>query len=297
MKHYEVLYQELTNGETLAYRKAGDHGPTLLLVHGNMSSSIFFEETIAELENDYQVVAVDLRGFGDSSYHQEIDSLKDFADDLALFVDALKLEDFTVLGWSTGGGVALELAVIKPKQVKKVILLDSVGVKGYPMFQKDATGKPILDKPHVSKETIAQDAVQVAPVLYAYANKDKATMKAIWNALIYNLKQPSEDVYDEYIEAMFKQRNLVDVDYALMVFNMSNEHSGFSEGSNRLKDIEADVLILHGAKDLVVPLAFAQQTKAFLLDKAELVIIDHTGHSLVTDDFKLFIKTLREQVI
>lgn len=296
MKHYEVLYQELTNGETLAYRKSGNQGPTLLLVHGNMSSSLFFEETIKELENEYQVIAVDLRGFGHSSYHQAIDSLKDFAEDIALFVEALKLQDITVLGWSTGGGVALELAVIKAKEVKKVILLDSVGVQGYPMFQKDENGKVLLDKPHVSKETIAQDAIQVVPVLYAYANKDKATMKTIWNALIYNLKQPDKDVYDEYVAAMFQQRNLVDVDYALMVFNMTNKHSGFAEGSNRLKDIEADVLILHGAKDLVVPVAFAQQTKSFFEEKAELVIFEHTGHSLVTDDFELFISTLREHV-
>jgi 2-hydroxy-6-oxonona-2,4-dienedioate hydrolase len=297
MKHYQVLYQELSSGETLAYRKAGDHGPTLLLVHGNMSSSIFFEQTMNELEDSYLVVAVDLKGFGDSTYTKEADSLRDFAEDLALFVEALKLKSVTVLGWSTGGGIALELSVLKPEVIKKVILLDSVGVKGFPMFQKDAKGQLLLDKPHVSKKTIAQDAVQVAPVLSAYANQDAATMKAIWNTLIYNLKQPAEDVYDLHIEAMFKQRNLVDVDYALMVFNMTNEHSGFAEGSNRLKDIQADVLILHGAKDLVVPLSFAQQTKSFLKDKAQLVVFDHTGHSLITDDFELFIKTLREHVI
>lgn len=296
MKHYEVLYQELSNNETLAYRKTGNHGPTLLLVHGNMSSSIFFEQTMTELETTHQIVAVDLRGFGDSTYHQEIDALEDFAEDLALFIDALNLKDVHVLGWSTGGGIALELAVLRPEEIKKVILLDSVGVKGYPMFQKDENGQPLLDKPHTSKETIALDAVQVAPVLHAYANQDVATMKAIWDALIYNLKQPSEELYDLHIKAMFKQRNLVDVDYALMVFNMTDEHSGFAEGSNRLKDVEADVVIIHGAKDLVVPLSFAQQTKSFLKDKAELIVFDHTGHSLLTDDFELFIKTLKEQV-
>src|SRR5690554_3691966 len=195
MKHYEVKSLELSNGETLAYREVGDQGPKLLLVHGNMSSSLFYETTTNELENHYQILAVDLRGFGDSSYHKEIDSLKDFADDLLEFIDIKNFNDCTVLGWSTGGGVALEMTASKPS-LKKVILLDSVGVQGYPMFQKDEKGQPILDKPHTSKETIAQDAVQVAPVLYAYANKDKTTMRAIWDALIYNLKKPDEYEYD-----------------------------------------------------------------------------------------------------
>lgn len=296
MKHYEVKTIELSNKETLAYREAGSKGPKLLLVHGNMSSSIFYETTMNELENHYQIIAVDLRGFGDSSYHKEIDSLKDFADDLVEFIESKDFADCTVLGWSTGGGVALEMAASKPDAIKKVILLDSVGVQGYPLFQKDENGQAILDKPHTSKETIAQDAVQVAPVLYAFANKDKTTMRAIWDAVIYNLKKPDEYEYNLYLEAMFKQRNLVDVDYALMVFNMTNQHSGFAPGSNRLDLIKADVLILHGQKDYVVPVSYAQQMKEFLKEKAELVIFEHTGHSLLTDDFELFIKTLKEHV-
>lgn len=295
MKHYEVNTVYLSNGESLAYRQAGNQGPKLLLVHGNMSSSIFFETTMNELENHYQIIAVDLRGFGDSTYNKEVNSLKDFADDLNEFLRTKQFEDVTVLGWSTGGGIALEMAASKPQLIKKVILLDSVGVQGYPMFQKDEKGQPILDKPHTSKETIAKDAVQVAPILYAYANKDKATMRAIWDALIYNLKKPDEYEYDLYLEAMFKQRNLVDVDYSLMVFNMTDEHSGFAAGSNRLSQIKADVVILHGKKDLVVPVAYAKQIKEQLND-ATLIVFDHTGHSLITDDFELFIKTLKEHV-
>lgn len=296
MKHYEVKSLELSNGETLAYREAGFQGPKLLLVHGNMSSSIFYETTMNALESNYQIIAVDLRGFGDSSYHKEIDSLKDFADDLVEFIETKNFMDCTVLGWSTGGGVALEMAANITDSIKKVILLDSVGVQGYPLFQKDENGQVMFDKPHTSKETIAQDAVQVAPVLFAFANKDKSIMRAIWDAVIYNLKKPDEYEYDLYLEAMFKQRNLVDVDYALMVFNMTDQHSGFAQGSNRLELIKSDILILHGEKDFVVPVSYAHQMKEFFKEKAELLIFEHTGHSLVTDDFDLFIKTLKEHV-
>ncbi len=296
MKHYEVLTHQLANGETLAYRLAGSKGPHLVLVHGNMSSSVFFETTMNELEDYYQIIAVDLRGFGDSSYNQPISSLKEFGEDALELLQTLEVSEAAVLGWSTGGGVALEMAASNPDLVKKVILLDSVGIKGYPMFQKDENGQPLLDQPHTSKETIAEDAVQVAPVVYALANKDKTIMKAIWNALIYNLQQPNEDEYDLYLEAMFKQRNLVDVDYALMVFNMTNEHSGFSQGSNRIELIKAEVIIVHGEKDLVVPVAYAHEMKSYFQEQATLVIYEHTGHSLITDDFELFTKTIKEYV-
>ena len=48
-------------------REAGDpSGPTLLLVHGNVSSSVFFDELIADLSADAHVLAPDFRGYGDS---------------------------------------------------------------------------------------------------------------------------------------------------------------------------------------------------------------------------------------
>ena len=56
----------------------------------------------------------------------------------------------------------------------------------------------------------------------------------IWNAVIYNLKQPSEEDYDLYLEAMLKQRNLIDVDYSLVHFNMTLDHNGINSGSGRM---------------------------------------------------------------
>lgn len=48
-------------------REAGDPGaPVLLLVHGNVSSSAFFEALMADLASDFRVIAPDYRGYGDS---------------------------------------------------------------------------------------------------------------------------------------------------------------------------------------------------------------------------------------
>lgn len=294
MKHYPVQTLTLPSGESVAYRQAGTKGDLIVLVHGNMSSSVHFQTTMEQLENEFRVYAVDLRGFGDSSYHSELNSLHDFALDVEGWIEALDLKDFYLLGWSTGGGIVMEVAADMPVRVRKLFLLDSVGVKGYRLYKKDAKYQPILSELYKYKEEIALDPVQVLPILNAYANRDKGMLKAIWNAVIYNLVQPNEEDYDEYLEAMLKQRNLVDVDYSLLMFNITHDFNGVTEGTGRIDLIKCPVVIMHGAKDYVVPYPMALEMKQHFGEQAKLITFENAGHSVVTDDLDLFIKTLKE---
>ncbi len=296
MKQYDVQTLKLSNTETIAYRQCGNADKCLVLVHGNMSSSVHYQIAMEKFEEDYTVYALDLRGFGDSSFVNEITSLKDFAEDVELFIEAFDLNNVNLCGWSTGGGVVLEVAADMPERIAKVFLLDSVGIKGYPMFKKDDKGQAILTQMIHTKEEIASDPVQVLPVLNAYANKNKDIMKMIWNAVIYNTHQPSDEDYELYLEAMFKQRNLVDVDYALVHFNMTNTSNGIEEGSGRIALIKCPVVIMHGENDLVVPFMYAQEMKEAFKDQATLIPLKNVGHSCLTDDIDLFVSTLKEQI-
>jgi pimeloyl-ACP methyl ester carboxylesterase len=297
VKQYPVHIHTCANGETITYRTAGTQGPVVVLVHGNMSSSVHWQTTMEHLENDYQLIVPDMRGFGDSSYNNELNSLFDFGSDLLDLLNALKVESCSLVGWSTGGGVVLEMAAELKEKVKKVILLDSVGLTGYPMFKKDANYQPILTELLTTKEDIAKDPVQVLPIVAAYANRDKNMLRMIWNAVIYNMNQPNEEDYELYLEAMLKQRNIVDVDYGLVVFNMTHDFNGVVNGSGRMDLITADIVILHGEKDMVVPVMYAQDMKKRFGDKAELVLFENAGHSVITDDLDLFVKTLKEKLV
>ncbi len=293
LKEFPVSYISLTNGEKIAYRKAGHQGQTLLLIHGNMSSSVFYDTVMETLENEYTIYAVDMRGFGDSSYNKPIRSLRDFAEDIELLIKELNLQDIIVAGWSTGGGVALELACDMPNCIKKVVLIESVGIKGYPIFKKDDNGQPIMTKLLSSYEDIANDPVQVKPAVHALETQNKEFFRNTYNLLIYNKKQPEPSRYDRYLNAIVKQRNLVDVDYALAHFNMTDEYNGVCQGSNRKEGIKAPVLIIQGEDDLVVPVIFAQETKRQLGDIAEMVLLKDSGHSPLTDQFDKFIEVMR----
>jgi len=123
----------LSNKETLSYLKEGDGSNTLLLIHGNMSSSLSWDIFLDYVSEDFTVYAPDLRGFGDSSYEKSIDSIKDFSDDLKLFTEALNIKNFSLVGWSLGGNVAMQYVIDYPKDVKKLILMASGSIKGFPI--------------------------------------------------------------------------------------------------------------------------------------------------------------------
>ena len=292
MKQYPVHYQELPNGERLAYRVAGT-GPTVVLIHGNMSAGLHWQTTMAALEDDFTVYAPDLRGCGDSTYHARFDSLLELARDLEAWLDGLGIEQCALVGWSTGGGVALELAADRPGQVQALVLVDSVPPTGYPVFAKDETGQPILTRLIATKAELAQDPVQVLPVEAAYACGDREFLRLVWNATIYHLHQPPAEDYELYLDAILKQRNLVDIIWSLLRFNMTDAATGSAPGSGRLAGVLGPVSVLHGEQDLVVPLAWGQGTAAALGDRARLVTFPGAGHCPITDVPEEFFAALR----
>jgi len=87
---------------------------------------------------------------------------------------------------------------------------------------------------------------------------------------------------------------LVDVDYALAHFNMTDEHNGVCMGNNSKADIKNPVLIIQGKDDLVVPVVFAEEMKKQLGDIADLVLLEDSGHSPLTDQFEKFIEVIKE---
>jgi|SRR5690606_11662589 pimeloyl-ACP methyl ester carboxylesterase len=274
----------LRNGETLAYfdSKVGDK--TLVLIHGNFSSLMFFEPLIERMPNNVRIIAVDLRGYGDSSYHQSFNTLKELADDVMDLLDQLKVDSFDLLGWSLGGGVALELASTLKTRVKHLILVASTTHKGYPIFKKNEQGQPILGAVYETKEALASDPVQVAPMLGALATSNVEFMKYIYNLTIYTGKnKPSDGEHNRWSMEALKTRCLVDADWALANLNMSDGLSYYGMGSGRIKDITAKVLHLTGTKDVVVPNFMIMDNFNALKDQSELITYDNVGHSPFVD--------------
>jgi len=273
---------KLGNGETLGYRESGSGDTTLLLIHGNMSSSKHWDTFISGFPEGYSIYAVDLRGFGISSYLNPVESLKDFSEDVRLLTEALNLKNFVLAGWSAGGAVAMQFASDNPERVSKLILMESVGVKGYPLFKRDEKGQPIPGNFLKIKKEVADD-IHIRLVQQAYDTKNKEYLRKVWNTLIYTHHQPPPDKYEEYLEDMLTQRNLADVYYALGHFNISHQHNGIAEGSGAVDKIVAPTLVIQGDRDLVIPVKTAEETAAAIGDNAKLAVLENAGHSPPAD--------------
>lgn len=280
MKNKEVL---LPNNETIHYFEQGDSKDTLLLIHGNTSSAIFFEPLFEKLPNGLRVIAPDLRGFGNSTYNNNIETLTDFSDDLKMFLDVLGINHVHIVGWSLGGNIAMEFSTNYPNMVNSLVLLSSGSPKGYPVFVKNEKGQPDFPNIYKSKSEMALDPVQVLPLLNIYKEKNAQMLAYIYDVAIYTGKKPNKDKNLLWMQEAIKQRNLVDVDWALANFNITNQNSLYSMGNNKISKLKAKTLIIWGNKDLTVPKVMFDETVS-LLPEAEVIIYEDCGHSIVVDD-------------
>ena len=130
---------------TTAYLTAGSPGnPKLLLLHGNVSSAVFYEDIMERLANVFEMVAIDFRCFGRSSA-LPVDAtrgMRDFSDDVEEFVTALGWDHFSLMGWSMGGGVAMQYTIDHPEKVEKLILQAPLAPFGFG-GSAGAEGKPL----------------------------------------------------------------------------------------------------------------------------------------------------------
>lgn len=266
--------------ETIAYLDEGT-GPVVVMVHGNMSSSVHYEPLITRIKDKYRCVAIDLRGFGDSTYNNRFDTLEELADDVNLFTEALGIDSYYLVGWSNGGGVSLKLCAKYPEKVKKFFDIEGAGLKGYPLYKKEnyqSTGEP-----YASKEEMATDPMQVGPVLSIFAKGDTAMMTAIWDATIYTVNKPTTAQNDLWMSETMKQRNLVDLDWALANLNMSDEYTPYGKGDGTIKNIKCPVALTMGEKDVVVPDYMVLDNYNALGSLATLLPYENCGHSPMVD--------------
>ncbi len=112
---------------------------TVVLVHGNVSSALFWQLTMADLPSDLRVIAIDLRGFGESE-SLPVDAtrgVRDFSDDVHATLEALGIPTAHLVGWSMGAGVVLQYALDHP--VLSLTLQSPVSPYGFGGTRRDGT--------------------------------------------------------------------------------------------------------------------------------------------------------------
>ena len=112
------------NGINLYYETHGN-GPPLILLHGGLGSGEMFGPVLPLLAERHQVVVADLQGHGRTADIDRPLDVRLMAGDIAALVDHLGLAKPDVVGYSLGGGVALQTAARYPAKVRRLVLVSA----------------------------------------------------------------------------------------------------------------------------------------------------------------------------
>jgi pimeloyl-ACP methyl ester carboxylesterase len=117
------------HGHSVGFRRAGEEHPqAVLLIHGLAGSSKTWDAVIGPLSAQYDVIAPDLLGHGESGKPVGDYSLGAYASGLRDFLAVLGVPSVTIVGHSFGGGVAMQLAYQHPELVDRLVLVGSGGL-------------------------------------------------------------------------------------------------------------------------------------------------------------------------
>jgi pimeloyl-ACP methyl ester carboxylesterase len=117
------------HGHDVGYRRIGEgHDQAVLLIHGLAGSSKAWDLVMPALGEQYDVIAPDLLGHGESAKPSGDYSLGAFASGLRDFLAVLDVARVTIIGHSFGGGVAMQLAYQHPRLVDRLVLVGSGGL-------------------------------------------------------------------------------------------------------------------------------------------------------------------------
>ncbi|MEZ4415987.1 MAG: alpha/beta hydrolase [Gemmatimonadota bacterium] len=243
----------------LAFRRTGERGPPLVLLHGFAGNQSTWRFWVPDLSRDHQVFALDLKGFGDSPKPRDGRySPHDHAALLDAWLDWAGLERITLVGHSLGGGVALLSALQQERSARRVERLVIVAGPAFPqplprfisLARVPLLGRVALGL--LSPERVIRMAL--SSIVF-----DPAAVDEVW---VHNYAEPLGRRGGRY-GLLTSARQILPPDLDAL--------------TDRYPAMTLPTLLLWGRQDIVVPLSIGQRLSRTLPD-AELVVLDRCGH-------------------
>jgi pimeloyl-ACP methyl ester carboxylesterase len=235
------------NGRRVAYEDTGGDGPVVVFSHGLLMDREMFAPQVEALRGEFRCISWDGRGHGESDPATEPFTYWDSADDMFALAEHLGVERAFLVGMSQGGFVSLRAALRRPEFVLGLGLLDTqAGVEDPDLVPNNEA------MAHVWKEHGLND--DLAEIIAAM------------------IMSPGYEGNDDWI-AKWKRMPTEHVDMPLTALH------GREDLHDRLGEITAPAIVIHGSVDAAITVEQAQRLAGGLPNCEGLVVVEGGGHA------------------
>jgi 3-oxoadipate enol-lactonase len=237
------------NGQTL-YHEVHGEGEPLLCVMGLAANTLAWALQVQAFAERHRTVIFDNRDVGQSSKASEQYEIRDMAEDTLALADALELDSFHLLGYSMGGAISQELALIAPERVKTLTL--AVTYAGTGNWGRTFSRVWGARRQQASREDHI-DELMLLTLSEDFFNNEEGTNYVRTMMLSDPNPQPPE-AFARQLEA-------------------SRQH----DSRDRLGSLEMPVHVIGGEYDILVPI-WKQRELAELIPGAKFTMIERCPH-------------------
>jgi non-heme chloroperoxidase len=250
------------DGTTIYYKDWGKGQPVVFSHGWPLSADAWDSQMLFLGQHGYRVIAHDRRGHGRSSQPWNGNDMDTYADDLATMIEALDLQNATLIGHSTGGGeVARYIGRHGTNRVSKAVLIGAVP----PLMlktERNPGGLPIS----------AFDEIR------AGVTADRSQFFKDLTIPFYGYNKPDAKISQGVRDAFWLQGMQVSIIGAYDCIKAFSE----TDFTQDLKKIDVPTLILHGDADQIVPIEDSALLSAKLIKNSTLKVYPGAPHGMCT---------------
>jgi pimeloyl-ACP methyl ester carboxylesterase len=235
------------NGQWIHYEDTGGGFPPVVLAHGLLMDHEMFAPQLEELASRWRIITWDARCHGETETTDDPFTYWDLADDLKGLLDHLGIAQAVIGGMSQGGFVALRFALKYPERVRALILLSTQAGTEDP--EKAATYESMLEV-WEGEGLNDQLAETIAAIILGNEWPGREAWIVKWRQWPRSLLRPA-------FNALVTREDIHD----------------------RLGEIKAPVLVVHGTADAAIDIDLAQRLCSELANCQPLVMVEGGGHA------------------
>jgi non-heme chloroperoxidase len=251
----------VTDDGTELYYKDWGEGPPVTFSHGwPLSSDMWDGQMLFLAQNGFRAIAHDRRGHGRSSQTSSGNDMNGFADDLAAVIEALDLNDVSVVGHSTGGGeVTRYIGLHGTSRVAKAVLISAVPPG---LLQSDANPEGL--------------PIEAFDALRAGLMADRSQFYKDLAVQFYGANRPGAEVSQGILDQFWTWSMQSGLKNSYETITSLSE-SDFTED---LEKFDVPTLVLHGEDDQVVPVRASAMKSARIIKNAKDIYYPGAPHGI-----------------